>query len=191
MALLGRAVPALPGHRLPWRRHECPNLGAGQRRHGPTAGGYRSRRAVNHGTRLDARQSQEQSSLAPGMIELQEVTKKYGTKIAVDCLSLHIKAGELFAFLGPNGAGKTTTIKLMCRLLFPTAGSVRVGGFDLGSTGDQARQLISYVPDQPYLYEKLTGREFLQFIADMYGLSKELGRQRLEAMIELFDLSDF
>jgi ABC-2 type transport system ATP-binding protein len=125
------------------------------------------------------------------MIELQEVTKKYGTKIAVDCLSLHIKAGELFAFLGPNGAGKTTTIKLMCGLLFPTAGSVRVGGFDLGSAGDQARQLISYVPDQPYLYEKLTGREFLQFIADMYGLPKELGRQRLEAMIELFDLSDF
>src|SRR5215831_824941 len=104
------------------------------------------------------------------MIELQEVTKTYGTKMAVDRLSLDIKAGELFAFLGPNGAGKTTTIKLMCGLLFPTSGQVKVGGFELQTDGDKARQLISYVPDQPYLYEKLTGREYLQFIADMYSL---------------------
>ena len=108
------------------------------------------------------------------MIELSEVTKKYGNKTAVDRLSLRIEPGELFAFLGPNGAGKTTTIKLVCGLLFPTAGSVRVGGFDMQTQGDQARQMISYVPDQPYLYEKLTGREFLQFIADMYSLTASL-----------------
>src|SRR5690349_6896241 len=106
------------------------------------------------------------------MIELHEVTKLYGTKLAVDRLSLHIDRGELFAFLGPNGAGKTTTIKLMCGLLFPTAGSVRIGGHDMSRDGDQARQMISYVPDQPFLYEKLTGREFLYFIADMYGLAR-------------------
>src|SRR5256714_12566510 len=100
------------------------------------------------------------------MIELNLVTKKYGTKTAVDRLSLKIEAGELFAFLGPNGAGKTTTIKLMCGLLFPTSGTVKVGGYDLQKEGDQARQLISYVPDQPYLYEKLTGREFLPVISD-------------------------
>src|SRR5437870_10207993 len=111
------------------------------------------------------------------MIELNEVTKKYGTKTAVEQLSLTIEAGELFAFLGPNGAGKTTTIKLMCGLLFPTAGTVRIGGYDLQKDGDGARQLISYVPDQPYLYEKLTGREFLQFIADMYGMELENGRR--------------
>src|SRR5437588_11483236 len=125
------------------------------------------------------------------MIELNLVTKKYGTKTAVDRLSLKIEAGELFAFLGPNGAGKTTTIKLMCGLLFPTSGTVKVGGYDLQKEGDQARQLISYVPDQPYLYEKLTGREFLQFIADMYGMEPESGRRRIEEMIALFELHDF
>jgi ABC-2 type transport system ATP-binding protein len=125
------------------------------------------------------------------LIELNEVTKKYGTKTAVDRLSLSIEAGELFAFLGPNGAGKTTTIKLMCGLLFPTSGTVKVGGFDLVKDGDKARQLISYVPDQPYLYEKLTGREFLQFISDMYGMERRYGQERIEAMIKLFELDDF
>jgi ABC-2 type transport system ATP-binding protein len=125
------------------------------------------------------------------MIELHEVTKKYGTKTAVDRLSLHIPPGELFAFLGPNGAGKTTTIKLMCGLLFPTAGTIRIGGLDLSRDGDRARQMISYVPDQPYLYEKLTGREFLQFIADMYAMDSESGSRRMEEMIQLFDLDDF
>src|SRR5271154_3750195 len=119
------------------------------------------------------------------MIHIDHVTKKFGAKMAVDDLSLHVKPGELFAFLGPNGAGKTTTIKLMCGLLFPTSGSVRVGGFDLKTEGDQARQLLSYVPDQPYLYEKLTGREFFHFIADMYGMDKKRGQQRIDEMIEL------
>src|SRR5437870_8215867 len=125
------------------------------------------------------------------MIELTNVTKRYGTKLAVDRLSLKVEPGELFAFLGPNGAGKTTTIKLMCGLLFPTTGTVRVGGFDLQREGDKARQLISYVPDQPYLYEKLTGREFLQFISDMYGMEKRYGQDRIQAMIELFEIDDF
>jgi ABC-2 type transport system ATP-binding protein len=125
------------------------------------------------------------------MIELNEVTKKYGSKTAVDRLSLRIEPGELFALLGPNGAGKTTSIKLMCGLLFPTSGSVRVGGFDLQTDGDKARQLLSYVPDQPYLYEKLTGREFFQFIADMYGMDRKRGQQRIDQMIELFGLAEF
>src|SRR5262245_22071977 len=125
------------------------------------------------------------------MIELDQVTKCYGKKTAVDRLSFQVQPGELFAFLGPNGAGKTTTIKLMCGLLFPTSGQVKVGGFDLQGQGDQARALISYVPDQPYLYEKLTGREFLQFIADMYRLSPAHGQQRIGEMIDLFSLTDF
>jgi ABC-2 type transport system ATP-binding protein len=79
----------------------------------------------------------------------------------------------------------------MCGLLFPTSGQVKVGGFELQTDGDKARQLISYVPDQPYLYEKLTGREFLQFIADMYSLPREHGRQRIGEMIDLFELRDF
>jgi ABC-2 type transport system ATP-binding protein len=125
------------------------------------------------------------------MIDLDQVTKVYGTKTAVRDLTLRIAPGELFAFLGPNGAGKTTTIKMLCGLLFPTTGTIRVGGFDLQNQGDRARQLISYVPDQPYLYEKLTGREFLQFIADMYGMSRGHGRQRMDEVIALFNMGDF
>src|SRR5882757_5274298 len=125
------------------------------------------------------------------MIELIHVSKSYGNKPAVTDLHLTIQPGEMFAFLGPNGAGKTTTIKMMCGLLFPTSGTIRVGGYDLEREGDQARQLISYVPDQPYLYEKLTGREFLQFIADMYGLAPDHTRRRMDEMIALFELDDF
>src|SRR5437868_499206 len=125
------------------------------------------------------------------MIDLHEVTKRYGTKVAVDRLTLHVPRGELFAFLGPNGAGKTTTIKLMCGLLFPSAGSIHIGGFDLTKDGEKARQLISYVPDQPFLYEKLTGREVLQFVADMYGMDPAHARGRLQKMIALFSLEAF
>jgi ABC-2 type transport system ATP-binding protein len=125
------------------------------------------------------------------MIELHEVSKRYGTTLAVDRLSLSLAPGELFAFLGPNGAGKTTTIKMITGLLFPTSGTIRVGGYDLRRDGDKARQLISYVPDQPYLYEKLTGREFLQFIADMYGMARDDARHRLDEVIGLFELTDF
>ncbi len=125
------------------------------------------------------------------MIEFKNVTKRYGTKMAVRDLTLSIPDGELFAFLGPNGAGKTTSIKLMCGLLFPTEGTVTVGGFDLQTHGQQARQLMSYVPDQPFLYEKLTGREFLEFIADLYGMSRADGQRRMAEVIELFSLQDF
>jgi ABC-2 type transport system ATP-binding protein len=125
------------------------------------------------------------------MIELLDVSKRYGTKLAVDRLTLSIPPGELFAFLGPNGAGKTTTIKMLCGLLFPTTGTVRIGNHDLANDGDAARRLIAFVPDTPFLYEKLTGREFLQFIADMYGMEKQHARQRMEQVIETFRLGEF
>jgi ABC-2 type transport system ATP-binding protein len=125
------------------------------------------------------------------VIELADVCKRYGPKVAVRNLNLRIAAGELFAFLGPNGAGKTTTIKILCGLLFPTSGKVRVGGFDIARQGDDARKLISYVPDQPFLYEKLTGREFLQFTADLYAMEPEHARRRMETVIELFHLNEF
>ncbi len=125
------------------------------------------------------------------MIKLDRVTKQYGSKTAVHELNLDIPPGELFAFLGPNGAGKTTTIKMMCGLLYPTSGTVLIGGHDLRRDGDRARQLLSYVPDQPFLYEKLTGREFLQFIADMYGLPRDLAQVRITDVIEQFELHEF
>jgi ABC-2 type transport system ATP-binding protein len=125
------------------------------------------------------------------MIELIHVSKKYGNKVAVNDLDLTIRVGEMFAFLGPNGAGKTTTIKMLCGLLFPTIGSVRIAGFDLETHGEDARQCISYVPDTPFLYEKLTGRELLRFIADMYRMPKDRADRRIDEMIELFDLVGF
>ena len=125
------------------------------------------------------------------MIEITTVTKRYGPKVAVKDLSLSVPAGELFAFLGPNGAGKTTTIKMLCGLLFPTTGTVAVGGFDLATDGDRARALVSYVPDQPFLYDKLTGREFLQFTADLYGMPAAKARDKMAEVIDLFHLDDF
>src|SRR5437763_6399425 len=125
------------------------------------------------------------------MIDIAGVTKRYGPKVAVRDLTLHVPAGELFAFLGPNGAGKTTTIKMLCGLLSPSTGSVSVGGFDLAAHGDQARALISYVPDQPFLYDKLTGREFLQFTADLYAMPPARTREKIAEVIELFHLDDF
>lgn len=125
------------------------------------------------------------------MIELNDVSKLYGDKLAVDGLTLTISRGELFAFLGPNGAGKTTTIKMLCGLLFPSRGTIRIGGYDVQKQGDLARQIISYVPDQPFLYEKLTGREFLEFIHEMYGMDPIQGRKRIEELIEVFELDSF
>jgi ABC-2 type transport system ATP-binding protein len=125
------------------------------------------------------------------MIELVHVCKKYGNKVAVSGLDLTVRGGELFAFLGPNGAGKTTTIKMMCGLLFPDSGKIRIAGFDLQTHGPDARQQVSYVPDTPFLYEKLTGREVLQFIADMYRMPGNWGLKRIEQVIELFDLFAF
>ena len=123
------------------------------------------------------------------MIDLNGVTKLFGAKRAVDRLDLHVRAGELFAFLGPNGAGKTTTIKMVCGLLSPSSGTVRVGGH--AATSQEARQLLAYVPDQPYLYEKLTGREFLRFVVEMYGLERRAAAMRTAELIETFEMTDY
>ncbi|MHB1557860.1 MAG: ABC transporter ATP-binding protein [Isosphaeraceae bacterium] len=123
------------------------------------------------------------------MIEVRGVTKRFGSKCAVDRLDLEVRAGELFAFLGPNGAGKTTTIKMICGLLAPTEGIVRIGGFEASSRA--ARQLLGYVPDQPYLYDKLTGREFLRFVVEMYGLDPDRSARRVLELIDTFEMGDY
>ncbi len=123
------------------------------------------------------------------MIELLQVTKKFGAKYAVSGLDLEVRAGELFAFLGPNGAGKTTTIKMVCGLLIPSTGTVRVGGYPASSA--EARQLVAYVPDQPFLYEKLTGREFLRFVVEMYGLDRRLATRKIDELIDTFEMDDY
>ncbi len=125
------------------------------------------------------------------MIEFAHVTRTYGQKTAVDDLSLAIPRGELFALLGPNGAGKTTTIKMLVGLLRPSRGDVRVCGHDLVSDPRGAHLHLGYVPDEPCLYDKLTAREFLGFIAAMYGIPRHLAGKRIAREIECFELQEF
>ena len=125
------------------------------------------------------------------MIEFDHVSRTYGSKLAVDGLSLAIPRGELFAILGPNGAGKTTTIKMLVGLLRPSRGNVRVCGFDLVRNQREAHVHLGYVPDEPILYDKLTGREFLWFIADMFGMPRPVATRRIGEEIERFELGEF
>ena len=125
------------------------------------------------------------------MIEFEHVRRTYGKKVAVADLTLTVSPGELFSFLGPNGAGKTTTIKMLVGLLRPTSGTVRVCGYDAVAQPRHANQLMGYVPDEPYVYDKLSGREFLQFVADMHGLGKHETKAKIEREIANFDLEAF
>ncbi len=124
-------------------------------------------------------------------IELREVVKAYGSKIAVRGLSLDVREGEIFAFLGPNGAGKTTTIKLIAGLLHTDEGSVRVCGHPVGENGLAAKARLAYVPDQPFLYEKLTGREYLEFVRQMYRVAKDVAAERVASLTARLDMSSF
>jgi ABC-2 type transport system ATP-binding protein len=125
------------------------------------------------------------------MIELTGLTKRYGKVVAVDDLSLSIAAGEVFGFLGPNGAGKTTTIRMMMGLVQPTAGQIRLGGFDLGTEDLAAKGLCGFVPDRPHIYEKLTGAEFLDFVAGLYGVAPAEARELLTQLLAMFDLTEW
>jgi ABC-2 type transport system ATP-binding protein len=125
------------------------------------------------------------------MIEIENVTRRYGAKLAVNGLSLRIPRGELFAFLGPNGAGKTTTIKMMVGLLRPSSGTIRLSGHDVTQRQTAANRLLGYVPDVPYLYDKLSGAEFLQFIADMYGLDRRTANDKIAEQVDVFRLHEF
>ena len=125
------------------------------------------------------------------MIEFDHVSRTFGRKLAVADLTVKIPSGELFAFLGPNGAGKTTTIKMLVGLLRPTAGKVRVGGFDTALQTRQATQLMGYVPDQPYLYDKLSGREFLDFVAELRGLDRRRAAEAIDRQSDGFELDGF
>ncbi|MBF0411658.1 MAG: ABC transporter ATP-binding protein [Desulfamplus sp.] len=129
------------------------------------------------------------------MIEIKDLTKQYGKLTAVDNLTLSIPAGEIFGFIGPNGAGKTTTISMIAGLLAPTSGSVEICGIDMLKEPKQAKQNIGYIPDRPYIYEKLTAIEFLQFTADLFSMTnsmtKEEFRQRAESQLKIFSLLDW
>jgi len=122
------------------------------------------------------------------IIKIENLTKYYDKVRAVQDLSLEVMAGKVFAFLGPNGAGKTTTIKVLTGLLRPTAGRALLGGFDIQKEPEKAKRLIGYIPDHPYLYEKLSGREFFHFIGDLFEVPRPVQKTRFEEFFTLFGL---
>ena len=123
------------------------------------------------------------------MIRLSEVHKRYGDKVAVKNLSLHVPAGELFGFLGPNGAGKTTTIKMIAGLLQPTSGTISLAGHDLSREPVEAKAALGFIPDRPFLYEKLSATEFLRFVAGIYGFDGNGLEGSIHKLLTLVELS--
>ena len=125
------------------------------------------------------------------MISIKGLVKKYDALLAVDGLNLEIPAGELFGFIGPNGAGKTTTIKLLVGLLKPSSGTIQIDNLDIKQDTIQAKKIIGYIPDRPFLYHKLTGWEYLEFVSGLYSMDPDIAREEAEKFFTFFDLQDF
>ena len=124
------------------------------------------------------------------MITITNLTKFFGKLTAVDRLTMRIESGELFGFLGPNGAGKTTTINMLTGLIRPTAGTAAICGYDIKDQGLQAKALTGLMPDTPYLYDTLTGRQYVRFIADLYEIPSQRSERRMAELFEMLDLVD-
>lgn len=118
------------------------------------------------------------------------LSKRYGSHLALESLSLEVNNGEVFGFLGPNGAGKTTSMRMMVGLMRPTSGQVRIDGIDIQQEPEKAKRRIGFVPDEPHLFDGLTGREFLDFIAEAHGLDPEPARARAAELVERFSLGE-
>ena len=123
------------------------------------------------------------------MIRLLHLTKRYGKFTAVDNIDLVIPTGQLFGFLGPNGAGKTTTFRMIAGILRPTGGTVEIGGIDILRHPLEAKARLGFIPDRPFVYDKLTGGEFLRFAAALYGQEGPAVERRIDELLELFELS--
>ena len=125
------------------------------------------------------------------MIKLVEVTKNFRQVRAVDNLSMEVQSGEIYGFLGPNGAGKTTTIRMIAGTLRPTSGQIFINGVNLSENPIAAKQSVGFIPDRPFLYDKLTGFEFLRFIAGLYGVGHSILGKRAAELFELFELTEW
>jgi ABC-2 type transport system ATP-binding protein len=123
------------------------------------------------------------------LIRLIHLTKHYGKFTAVDNIDLEVPSGELFGFLGPNGAGKTTTFRMIAGILRPTSGTVEIGGIDIGQRPMEAKARLGFIPDRPFVYDKLTGGEFLRFTAALYGQQGATIERRIDELLELFELT--
>jgi len=125
------------------------------------------------------------------MIRLEGLRKTYGKFVAVNKLDLHVPRGELFGFLGPNGAGKTTTLRMIAGIMRPSAGRVWLGGDDLLADPLTAKHRLGFIPDRPFVYEKLTGAEFLRFVAGLYGQDGDMVERRMDELLDVFELCDW
>jgi ABC-2 type transport system ATP-binding protein len=125
------------------------------------------------------------------MISVRSLTKRFGSLTAVDAIDLDVPEGEFLAFLGPNAAGKTTTIKMLSGLLRPTSGEVRIGGYDMHKEPEKAKAMLAYVPDFPFLYEKLSCKEFMQFVGEIYRMDSATVEKDSEELFERFHLADY
>lgn len=125
------------------------------------------------------------------MLKIQKLTKKFGSFVAVDDISLHLSEGEFFGFLGPNGAGKTTTIKMITGLIAPTSGEILIDEIDTQINPIEAKRRIGYIPDQPFLYDKLTGKEYLYFSGGLYHLENSLLKERIDEAVETLRLGEW
>jgi ABC-2 type transport system ATP-binding protein len=125
------------------------------------------------------------------MIKLTNLTKRYGSFTAVNGIDLEVPSGELFGFLGPNGAGKTTTLRMIAGILRPTSGTVEIGGIDVERDPIAAKAKLGFIPDRPFIYEKLTGAEFLRFVAGLYDQEGAQVEHRARELLALFDLEEW
>ncbi|MBI2350141.1 MAG: ABC transporter ATP-binding protein [Deltaproteobacteria bacterium] len=125
------------------------------------------------------------------MIRLENLSKHYGHLAAVDSLNLEVQRGEIFGFLGPNGAGKTTTIRVMMGILRATSGRVTLGGYDVEQEPEKAKAITGFIPDRPFIYEKLSGGEFLKFVGSLHRVDAALLQRRIPDLLERFELSDW
>ncbi|MBM4268634.1 MAG: ABC transporter ATP-binding protein, partial [Deltaproteobacteria bacterium] len=167
----GRDLPPAPG-----RRH------ARQVPHGRTGEPSRARRR--------RRPPRVRDRGEPLVIRFEGLGKSYGDLVAVDRITFEIEAGRVFGFIGRNGAGKTTTIKMMMGLLEPTTGTAVLGGHDIRTSPREAKAITGYLPDHPYLYDKLTGRELLHFVAGLYGVAPREREERADELLRDFALED-
>jgi len=125
------------------------------------------------------------------MIRIAGLTKTYGKLVAVDHIDLHVPKGELFGFLGPNGAGKTTTLRMIAGIIRPTEGRIWLGGDDVIANPMSAKMRLGFIPDRPFVYDKLTGGEFLRFVAGLYSQDGDFVERRIDELLDIFELSNW
>ncbi|MBP9837803.1 MAG: ABC transporter ATP-binding protein [Proteobacteria bacterium] len=125
------------------------------------------------------------------MIEIRNLTKRYGSFLAVNDISLTVEKGEIFAFLGANGAGKTTTLRMLTGVLKPTSGQIKIANIDMATNPEEAKAVLGFIPDRPYLYNKLTAREYLYFICELHGLVSKQVDTKIDELLKRYALSQW